>query len=198
GGERTGQPSALAEGFQDLRFVDRVPIVEREDVHATVRYLEGVREPVVKTGAMTRPAGAGPEEIVVAPSDGCLAAAARGRRPEGGLVFATADAYRQGGELLGAVRAVTGAGSIVGCSGAGVLTERGEAEGVTAVAVMVVATGGAPAIRPFLLPGADALGADAGAELSRCTGMAGSEDGCLLILPDPTTLSPDDFLFGLG
>jgi len=33
---------------------------------------------------MTRPAGAGPEEIVVAPSDGCLAAAARGRRPEGG------------------------------------------------------------------------------------------------------------------
>jgi len=114
------------------------------------------------------------------------------------LVFATADAYRQGGELLGAVRAVTGAGSIVGCSGAGVLTERGEAEGVTAVAVMVVATGGAPAIRPFLLPGADALGADAGAELSRSTGLAGSEDGCLLILPDPTTLSPDDFLFGLG
>jgi len=39
---------------------------------------------VVKTGAMTRPAGAGPEDIVVAPSDGGLVAAARGRRPAGG------------------------------------------------------------------------------------------------------------------
>jgi len=119
-------------------------------------------------------------------------------RAELALVFTTADAYRQGAELLRAVRAVTGATSIVGCSGAGVLNECGEAEGVAAVAVLVVSTGGEPVVEPFLVSGMDALGGHAGAEISRRTGMAGSEDGCLLILPDATNLSPDDFLLGLG
>ena len=114
------------------------------------------------------------------------------------LVFTTADAYRQGAELLRAVRGVTAATSIVGCSGAGVLTERGEAEGVAAVAVLVVSTGGEPEVKPFLVSGMDTLGGDAGAEISRRTGMAGSEDGCLLVLPDATSLSPEDFLLGLG
>src|SRR5205807_8611642 len=39
GSERTGQPAALAEDLQDLRLVDRVPIVERDHVHGTVRSL---------------------------------------------------------------------------------------------------------------------------------------------------------------
>jgi small ligand-binding sensory domain FIST len=141
--------------------------------------------------------GKRPDEAAGEAARAALEASGVGRA-EVALVFATADAYRQGGELLAAVRAATGAGSIVGCSGAGVLTERGEAEGVAAVAVMVLSSGDEPVVRACLVPGGDGLGADTGAELSRRTGMAGREDGCLLILPDAMNLSPDDLLSGLS
>ena len=39
---------------------------------------------MVKTGAMTPPAGAGPEDIVVTTSDVCRVDAAPGRLPDGG------------------------------------------------------------------------------------------------------------------
>lgn len=118
-------------------------------------------------------------------------------RAELALVFVTADVYRQARELVGAVRRVTDAESVVGCSGAGVLTERGEAEEGPAVAVMVVRTGGTP-IRPFLVAERDMLDSDAGAEILRRTGFVGAEDGCLVLLPDAANLSPDDLLLGLS
>ena len=44
-------------------------------------------------------------------------------RAELALVFATGDAYREGAEMLASVEKVTGAASILGCSGVGVLTQ---------------------------------------------------------------------------
>src|SRR5262250_1229258 len=44
------------------------------------------------------------------------------------VVFATSEAYPGAHGLLHAVRRATGARAVVGCSGAGVLTERGEYE----------------------------------------------------------------------
>ncbi|HEV8474244.1 MAG TPA: FIST N-terminal domain-containing protein, partial [Methylomirabilota bacterium] len=58
------------------------------------------------------------------------------------LVFTSPDAQPFAHEVLHAVRRVTGARAVVGCSGTGVLTERGEAEGVPAVAVLAVSSGG--------------------------------------------------------
>ena len=44
------------------------------------------------------------------------------------LVFVTGDAYPRAHELLHAVRRVTGARAVLGCSAAGILTDRGEVE----------------------------------------------------------------------
>jgi len=52
------------------------------------------------------------------------------------LVFVTGDAHARGGEALRAVRRVTGAPVVLGCSGTGILTERREVEGEPAVAVL--------------------------------------------------------------
>ncbi|MGH7305642.1 MAG: FIST N-terminal domain-containing protein, partial [Candidatus Rokuibacteriota bacterium] len=54
------------------------------------------------------------------------------------IVFATGDAYARAHEALHAVRRVTGAPVVIGCSGAGVLTERREVEDELAIAVLVV------------------------------------------------------------
>ncbi len=119
-------------------------------------------------------------------------------RAELALVFASADAYRLGRELLEAVRRLTGAESIIGCSGAGVLTERGEAEGVQAVAVLVVSTGGAAPFSPFIVSDRDVLDADIGAELAERVGLSAMDEGCLLIVPDAMNLKPDELVFGLS
>src|SRR5438132_11131602 len=54
------------------------------------------------------------------------------------LVFVTGDAYARAHEALHAVRRVTGAPVVLGCSGTGILTERREVEEELAVAVLVV------------------------------------------------------------
>src|SRR5437870_11909353 len=54
------------------------------------------------------------------------------------MVFVTADSDPRAHELLHAIRRVTGARSVIGCSGVGVLTEQREVEGQNAVAVLVV------------------------------------------------------------
>jgi len=125
-------------------------------------------------------------------------AASGAERADIAIVFASADAYRHAPSLLEAVRRVTGARSIVGCSGAGVLTEAGEAEGRPAIAVMVVSTSGTPFLTSFMVSDRDALDADVGAELLRRTNLAGAEDGTLLILPDAMNLDPADLLLGLA
>ncbi len=135
------------------------------------------------------------DEAAIAASRAAMAASGI-EGAEIAIVFASADAYRHGRELLDGVRRVTGAASIVGCSGAGVLTERGEAENGPAVAVLVVRASDELSLGTFVVSGRDVLDADAGAEIVRRTGLAGVEDGCLVILPDPMNLNPDDLILG--
>ena len=104
------------------------------------------------------------------------------------LVFVTGDAYPHAHGLLHAVRRVTGAPVVLGCGGAGVLTEKGEVEGESAVAVLVVrserlvATG-------FLLEGQDER-PDLGTELAERVGATVAEGGCVLVLPDAIGCNP--------
>ncbi len=124
------------------------------------------------------------------------------------IVFATSDAYSRGHELLHAIRRVTGARAVVGCSGVGVLTERLEFEAAaalttgpqqappSAVAVLLV-RGEELAAAPFLLEDQEARGAEAAAEVAEKIGATVAEGGCLLILPDPVGLQPRALLDGL-
>src|SRR5215510_13176672 len=59
-------------------------------------------------------------------------------RADVALVFVTGHAHARAGEALHAVRRVTGAPVVLGCSGTGILTERGEIEAEPAVAVLAV------------------------------------------------------------
>jgi len=124
------------------------------------------------------------------------------------IVFATSDAYTRGHELLHAIRRVTGARAVVGCSGVGVLTERmefetGGARGTTpegappsAVAVLVI-RGEEMVAAPFLLEDQAGRGAETAAQLAEKIGPTVAEGGCLLILPDPAGLQPRALLDGL-
>jgi small ligand-binding sensory domain FIST len=119
-------------------------------------------------------------------------------RAEMALVFVTADAYREGAELLASIAEVTGATSILGCSGAGVLTQAGEADGTPGVAVMVLATEGSPLFTPVLISGRDMLDDDTGAELAERASSTLARGGSLLIFPDPINLSPNPLLLGFA
>lgn len=99
------------------------------------------------------------------------------------LVFVTGDAYERAHAVLHAVRRVTGARAVVGCSGVGVLTERGEVEGESAVAVLAVRDERLRAAA-FLLADLEALGDDAGSRLARETVETILAGGCVMVLPD--------------
>jgi small ligand-binding sensory domain FIST len=131
------------------------------------------------------------------------------------LVFVTPQAYPRAHELLHAVRRVTGARAVVGCSGAGVLTERmevetafpsrwgssrpgpgGSVETTSAVAVLVIRSERLVAT-PFLLEDQEGLGARLPEEVAEKVGPAVAEGGSLLVLPDPLGLAPRPLLDGL-
>lgn len=112
------------------------------------------------------------------------------------LVFVTGDAYAGASRILHVVRRVTGARAVVGCSGAGVLTDAGEVEGEPAVAVLTV-HGERLAVTPFLLEDQEQLGAAVGSELADRVGGTVAEGGCLLVLPDVRGLDPAALLSGL-
>ena len=123
------------------------------------------------------------------------------------LVFATADAYARGHQLLHAIRRVTGARAVVGCSGVGVLTERMEFEAgasavpeptaavPSAVAVLLI-RGEEIAVAPFLVEDQEGRGAEAAPEVAETIGATVAEGGCVLLLPDPVGLSPRTLLDG--
>jgi small ligand-binding sensory domain FIST len=103
------------------------------------------------------------------------------------FVFVSGDAWTQAPAVLHAVRRVTGARAVVGCSGAGVLTERGEVEGRAAVAVLAVRDERMVAT-PFLFKAPEALGEDAGRAVARATADTLLQEGSLIVLPDPRGL----------
>jgi small ligand-binding sensory domain FIST len=139
--------------------------------------------------------GRSPEDAALEAS---LAALARsgGDRADLVLVFVTGDAYAGAQRILHAIRRVTGARAVVGCSGAGVLIDRREVEGEPAVAVLTVHDERL-ALTPFLLEEQETVGVAAGSELAEKVGGTVAEGGCLLILPDVAGLNPRDLLRGL-
>jgi small ligand-binding sensory domain FIST len=137
--------------------------------------------------------GVGPAPAEAA-LDASLAALARAGsdRADLALVFIAGEAYGAAHQVLHAVRRVTGARVVVGCSGAGVLTERREVEDEAAVAVLVVEDERLVA-HPFLVPD-QAAKLDVGAQVSREVGATLAEGGCLLLLPDAVGLAPGPLL----
>jgi len=98
------------------------------------------------------------------------------------LVFVTGDAHARAHEALHAVRRVTGAPVVLGCSGTGILTERREVEDELAVAVLAVRCDRLVAA-PFAFE-RQGEQSDLGAEVARRIGPTVAEGGCALVLPD--------------
>jgi small ligand-binding sensory domain FIST len=108
------------------------------------------------------------------------------------LVFATGDVFPRAHEALHSVRRVTGARTVLGCSGAGVLTDRREVEGELAVAVLVIRSERLVAT-PFAFEGQGERGA-LGGELAQRIGSTVAEGGCVLVLPDAIGCNPPALL----
>ena len=108
------------------------------------------------------------------------------------LVFVTGDAHTRAHEALHAVRRVTGAPVVLGCSGTGILTERREVEDELAVAVLAVRCERLVAT-PFLFE-RQGEQRDLGTELARRIGPTVAEGGCALVLPDAMGCNPPALL----
>jgi small ligand-binding sensory domain FIST len=110
------------------------------------------------------------------------------------LVFVTGSTgdVAGAGEALEAVRRVTGAPIVVGCSGAGILTERREVEGEPAVAVLAV-RGARLLATPFAFE-RQGERPDLGVELGQRIGATVAEGGCVLVLPGAIGCNPPALL----
>jgi small ligand-binding sensory domain FIST len=108
------------------------------------------------------------------------------------LVFVTGDAHPRAHEALHAVRRVTGARAVLGCSGSGILTDRREVEDELAVAVLVVRCESLVAT-PFLFE-RQGERQDLGTEVAQQIGATVAEGGCALVLPDAMGCNPPALL----
>jgi len=136
--------------------------------------------------------GGAPDDAALDASLDALAASGV-ERADVALVFVSSDCGPRAHELLHAVRRTTGAPVVLGCSGAGVLTERREVERGPAVAVLVV-TDERLVVTPFLLA---AQGPGTGEQVAQRVGQTVAEGGCLVVLPDAVGLDPGALLDGL-
>ena len=109
-------------------------------------------------------------------------------RADVALVFVTGDAQAHAAEALHAVRQVTGAPVVLGCTGTGILTERREVEGEPAIAVLAVRCEQLVAT-PFSFE-RQGERADLGTELGQQIGPTVAEGGCVLVLPDAIGCNP--------
>ncbi|HZO42370.1 MAG TPA: FIST N-terminal domain-containing protein [Methylomirabilota bacterium] len=112
------------------------------------------------------------------------------------LVFTTGDVRARAHEALHAVRRVTGAPVVLGCSGTGILTERREVEEDLAVAVLAVRCERLVAT-PFSFE-RQGERPQLGAELGQTIGSTVAEGGCVLVLPDAMGCNPPALLTQLG
>ena len=108
------------------------------------------------------------------------------------LVFVTGDARSRAHEALHAVRRVTGAPVVLGCSGTGILTERCEVEDGLAVAVLVVRCERL-VTTPFAFE-RQGERRELGRELAERIGSTVAEGGCALVLPDAMGCNPSALL----
>ena len=119
--------------------------------------------------------------------------------PEGNadlaLLYATADHAGALEQDLAALHRITGTRNTVGCSGLGILTDRGEIEGESGVAVMALASDTVRA-RPFVR---DALkGNDAAAGQDIASAVAPDHPSLTVLLADGYRSRPDAMLEGLA
>jgi len=114
------------------------------------------------------------------------------QRADLALVFVTGDATSRAHEALHAVRRVTGAPVVLGCSGTGILTERREVEDDLAVAVLVVRCERLVAT-PFVFE-RQGERREIGRELAERIGPTVAEGGCVLVLPDAMGCNPPALL----
>ena len=117
-------------------------------------------------------------------------------RADFALVFTTGDVRARAHEALHAVRRITGAPVVLGCSGAGILTERREVEEDLAVAVLAVRCERLVAT-PFSFE-RQGQRPQLGAELGQTIGSTVAEGGCVLVLPDAMGCNPPALLTQLG
>jgi small ligand-binding sensory domain FIST len=115
-----------------------------------------------------------------------------GDRADLALVFVTGDARAHAHEALHAVRRVTGARAVLGCSGTGILTERREVEDEPAVAVLAVRCERLVAT-PFLFE-QQGERQDLGNEVAQQVGATVAEGGSVLVLPDAIGCNPPALL----
>jgi small ligand-binding sensory domain FIST len=108
------------------------------------------------------------------------------------LVFVTGEAHQRAHEALHAVRRVSGARTVLGCSGTGILTDHQEIEDKPAVAVLVVRCESLVAT-PFLFK-RQGERQDVGTEVAHQIGATVAEGGCVLVLPDAMGCNPPALL----
>ena len=113
------------------------------------------------------------------------------------LVFLSGDARAAAHEILHVVRRVTGARTVVGCSGVGVLTDEREIEGTTAAAVLVIQDERLVA-RALSIENLGAADLDPARTIAESAGATLAEGGSLMLLPDPRGLDPAALLGGLA
>jgi len=116
----------------------------------------------------------------------------RADRADLALVFVTGDTHPRAHEALHAVRRVTGARTVVGCSGTGILADHREIEDTPAVAVLAVRSESLVAT-PFLF-GRQGECQDLGTEVAQQIGATVAEGGCVLVLPDAMGCNPPALL----
>lgn len=112
------------------------------------------------------------------------------------LVFFTIDHLPRGQKLLTVLRHITKTDSIVGSSGAGVLTGAGEIEGSSGVAVLVVASDRVRA-HPFLFRPLRDRDREVGREIARTVERGDQESSLLVLFPDSYNGQPHRFFEGL-
>jgi small ligand-binding sensory domain FIST len=108
------------------------------------------------------------------------------------LVFVTGEAHPRAHEALHAVRRVSGARTVLGCSGTGILTDHQEIEDKPAVAVLVVRCESLVAT-PFLFE-RQGERQELGTEVAHQIGATVAEGGCVLMLPDAMGCNPPALL----
>ena len=113
------------------------------------------------------------------------------------LVFVSGDAADAAHAVLHAVRRVTGARTVVGCSGAGVLSEQREIEGESAAAVLVIGDDRLVA-RSISVERLTGDGDGLARLIADSTESTLAEGGSLVLLPDPRGLEPSGLLAGLA
>jgi small ligand-binding sensory domain FIST len=108
------------------------------------------------------------------------------------LVFVSGEAHPRAHEALHAVRRVSGARTVLGCSGTGILTDHHEVEDKPAVAVLVVRCESLVAT-PFLFE-RQGEREDLGTEVAHQVGATVAEGGCIVVLPDAMGCNPTAML----